>query len=286
MSKTACKNNDNLKLAEIEAYWTKKRKDGAKPKPLPKPPQEGGAFKDIPAPDKPIGTPANTSIHENYKDKELVVGLAGKVADPNTSPWKSNGKLFFRWKGNDYVGSAGAIFLEVLLTAGHNVFDEGEWSDMFYFDPAYPVNGGSFGWSRAAVFTAWQNTADYAYDYAMLQTSAKMNDIGSVGVIRDLAPKGRTWTAIGYPADTPYDGASMMETTGEYVTGANIITMDHNDMTKGSSGGNWITIVDGKRYVNGVQSTRGGAWSYANSPYIKEADYTNLLNCLKDQSCN
>lgn len=283
MSTTICKNNDSkTKENEIREYWTQERMDKASPKVMPEVPDTPGDI-ELPPPKGPIATPPDTSLTDSIPDIELKVGLATKVTNPDKSPLKCNGKLYFTWKGEDWVGSAGAILLEVLLTAGHNVFDEGEWSDNFYFYPAYPVNGQSWGWSRAAIFTAWQNAADYAYDYAMLLTDSPMKDIGSVGVVRDLNPKGREWTAIGYPSEPPYDGGNMMETTGNYVKGSTIITMDKNDMTQGSSGGVWLTKTDKGTFVNGVQSHRKqGESSYAASPYIADKDYQELKDCLKE----
>ncbi len=280
MSKTSC--ITNKKLEEVESYWTKERRDSATPKPLPDHP--GGDLPESMWPLSPIITPPNTSIEDEDMDERIDLRLADPVISPTLMPWKCNGKLFFTWKKKDYVGSAGAIFLEVLLTAGHNIFDEGEWSDNFYFYPSYPVGGKSFSWDRAAVFTAWQKRADFAFDYAMLLMNKKMDS--SIGCVRDLPRKGRTWTAIGYPSEPPYPGNQMYKTVGDYVSGDSVITMSNNDMTKGSSGGSWLTTLKGKECVGGVQSTRGGAPSYANSPYIVGKDYDALLKCVKYGKCD
>ncbi len=283
MSKTSSKNNKDFK--EIQAYWTKERRDKAIPKPLPKLPDDGEIAEQSTTTRRPTFTPPDTSIKDENDDQSLNGKLAKPVNSPENLPWRCNGKLFFTWKGDDYVGSAGAILLEVLLTAGHNVFDEGEWSDNFYYYPAYPDYGKSWGWKRASVFTAWQYDANYAYDYAMILTDTSMKDIGSIGCVRDLAPKDRTWTAIGYPSRMPYPGDQMYKTTGNYIAGDSIITMDNNDMTKGSSGGVWLTDFEGVMCVNGIQSTRGGVPEYANSPYIANNDYEKLLKCVTMDEC-
>ena len=284
MSTTSSKNNKSH--AEIEAFWTQENRDAAKPKPLPELP---AGFDDISLPKEPknpIGTPPNASINDINKDIEIITGLAIPVKSPQASPWSCNGKLFFTWKGKKWVGSAGSILNEVLLTAAHNIYDEGEWADNFYYHPAYPEYGKRWSWTRVAIFNAWKDHRKFAYDYAMILTNTSMADVGSLGCVRNISPKGRTWTAIGYPAKTPYPGNKMYRTTGDYVTGTSIITMNNNDMTKGSSGGNWVIKIGGNSYVNGVQSTRGGADSYANSPYIDNDDYIKLLNCVSADVCN
>jgi len=260
MSTTSSKNNKTH--AEIEAFWTQENRDAAIPKPLPEAPTELGNIPLPNIPQNPIGTPPNTSINDINRDIEIKAGLAIPVASPKTYPWSCNGKLFFTWKGTKYVGSAGSILNEVLLTAAHNIYDEDEWSDDFYYYPAYPEYGKRWSWSRVAIFTAWKDHQDFAYDYAMILTNTSMKEVGSLGCLRDLPAKGRTWTAIGYPAEPPYAGNTM------------------------SSGGNWVTKVGGKDFVNGVQSTRGGAPSYANSPYIKNEDYLKLLTCVSTDTCN
>lgn len=283
MSTTSSKNNKTHE--EIKAFWTQENRDAAIPKPFPEPPELGEVS--FPTPKSPIITPPNTSIKDINRDQEVKVGLAIPVNSPKKYPWSCNGKLFFTWKGQKYVGSASSILNEVLLTAGHNIYDEGEWSDDFYYHPAYPDYHKRWSWTRAAIFTAWKNTSNFAYDYAMILTNTSMAEVGSIGCARDINPKGRTWTAIGYPSKYPYPdpGNQMYKTTGNYVSGSSIITMENNDMTKGSSGGAWLTQIGSENYVNGVQSTRGGAASYANSPYIDNDDYLNLLKCVETDLC-
>lgn len=273
---------------EIHDAWTMERRKQAIPKPLPEVPAalpEGSGQK--PWVDQtPVATQANITAKDRLKAENFTrVELAVPVDTPTESPYRCNGKLFFSWKGKDYVGSAGSIYLDVLLTAAHNVYDEGEWSDEFIYYPAYPDCDKSWSWSRAAIFTAWKNNTDYAYDYAMIQTNNPMENVGSMSCILNLSPVDRTWVAYGYPAVSPYPGNQMYQTAGNYVAGGSIITMDNNDMTQGSSGGNWITQHQGRSYVNGVQSTRGAKATYANSPYLGRIDFDALVNCVTTGNC-
>ncbi|WP_025743194.1 trypsin-like serine peptidase [Aquimarina pacifica] len=271
---------------EIEEYWTKERREKAIPKPSPTLPDD---FKEPDFDTSKITTiiEANTSITDNDIYKAIDVPIAVPVEYPQNYPNRCNGKLYFTWKGENYVGSAGSVFLEVLLTAAHNIYDEGEWSDNFLYFPGYPEYTGvqvSWGWSKVAIFDEWKDNTNFAYDYAMIRTDSPMTSIGTMPTILNLPPQNRTWTAIGYPAISPYSGEQMYKTTGSYVSGSTIITMNNNDMTQGSSGGNWITTVSSVNYVNGVQSTRGSQPSYANSPYLNQEEYDALLDRLKESS--
>ncbi|MCH9638852.1 MAG: hypothetical protein K0U40_05100 [Betaproteobacteria bacterium] len=280
--------------AEIDKYWSEERREKAIPKPLPEPPQTiVGDDTEAPWLDQiPVVTPPNISAKDRLKSEKFTRSqLADPVTTPEVYPYRCNGKLFFCWQGKDWVGSAGSIYLDVLLTAAHNIYDEGEWSDMFLYYPAYPdlINPGlkrkSWGWSRAAIFTAWKNSTNFAFDYAMLLTDSSMKEVGSQGYITNLPPQDRIWTAYGYPSAAPYPGNQMFQTAGNYVSGNTIITMQNNDMTKGSSGGNWITQHKGKNYVNGVQSTRGSKATYANSPYLDNMDFEDLVKCVTKGNC-
>lgn len=285
--KTVCK-EPVRSLTSIEEFWTKERMLEAIPKPLPVYHANDAAPDNNTAKTRgPLRiSPPNTSAKERLKSPTSgSTKLAKPVEDPTDIPNIYNGKLFFTWKGTHYVGSAGSIYLDVLLTAAHNIYDEGEWSDNFMYYPAYPDFGKSWSWSRAAIFEAWQNKTDFAYDYGMLLTDQPMSDVGSMASIQGLPLADRSWTAYGYPAAIPYPGNSMYKTTGNYVSGENIVTMNNNDMTQGSSGGSWITHYKGKAYVNGVQSTRGEQTNFANSPYLDSVDFEALLDCVATGNC-
>lgn len=293
MSTTSQESDKDQK--ELLEYWTEERRAKAEPKPMPTPPpdQEDEAYNEGEAYDdegeEPVTTPPNVSVHDMLETGGLErpgTMLAKPVKTPARWPYSCNGKLFFKWKGKDYVGSAGSIFLEILLTAAHNIYDEGEWSSNFLYYPGYPVYGKSWGWKRAAIFTAWRDHTNFAYDYAMILTNSSMREVGSMGSIQNLSPRGRTWTAFAYPAKAPYPGNQMYETTGSYISGSSVITMNNNDMTKGSSGGNWLTNHRGNNYVNTVQSHRPpNQPTVARAPYVNRTDFVNLLRCAATGNC-
>ena len=291
MKTTVSKNNTNDN--KIQEYWTKERRDNAEALELPYLPDYGQheSYPDTSTPIKTTVIPPNSSIHDLKKGLEYSTHAAIPVSDPTKHPWVSNGKLFFTHKGKDYTGSAGSIFNEILLTAGHNIFDEGEWSDNFMYYPAYPNISKGWSWSRAAIFTSWKNNQNFAFDYGMILLDQPLpKEIGSLGCLLDLSPEGRTWTALGYPG-APYSGNQMYKTTGRYVHGKSIITMDNNDMTKGSSGGSWLIQTSDGPYINGVQSTRGknklgvDVANYAASPFLSARPFHKLLDCVGKNIC-
>lgn len=287
MSNTSSKEQDKSH-EELNEYWTEERRAKAKPKPMPVISQENtGKVGQDREQGNAVITPPNTSIKSitSLNPDESADILAQPVSTPATWPYSCNGKLFFSWNGSDYVGSAGSIYLEVLLTAGHNLYDQGQWSTNFLYYPGYPVYGKSWSWARAAIFTAWQG-GNYAYDYAMILTSSSMQEVGSMATVRGVSPVGLTWSAYGYPAAAPYPGNQMYVATGSYVSGTDQITMNNNDMTQGSSGGNWWTNHEGQNYVNGVQSHRLNSQpTYAVSPYLNNNDFLTLLQCVATGQC-
>ena len=273
---------------ELQEYWTEERRASAKPKPMPS--LDEAVLRPTPT-GRILAVPPNMPLDQikhpegEYQQDKTAASTCPATAVTNTTTWPNtcNGKLFFNWKGSAWVGSAGSILLEVLLTAGHNVYDEGEWSTDFLYYPAYPNWGKSWGWSRAAVFTAWQNNTDYKYDYAMILTSSSMAEVGSWGYVYNLAPS--SWKAFGYPGNSPYSGDQMYQTTGTYAGGGNPMGMNNNDMQSGSSGGNWIATYQGQQvYANGVNSYHTSTPCVEYSPYF-DSSFAVLLQCVTTGNC-
>lgn len=272
-------------LAQLQEYWTPERRENATPKPMPVRQEELRREEPTATGEPSFQHPHRPEGEEDKRESAAAAGCpATKVTSTTTWPNCCNGKLFFDWKGQSYVGSAGSITLEVILTAGHCVYDEGEWSTNFLYYPAYPDLGRSWSWKRAAVFKAWQTSNNYAYDYAMLLTSSSMAAVGSWGWVYNLAPS--AWKAFGYPGNSPYPGNQMYQTSGAYVGGSPVMGMNNNDMHSGSSGGNWIATYQGQQlYANGVNSHHTGTACVEYSPYFDES-FANLLKCVTTGVCS
>lgn len=272
---------------ETLEYWTEERKASAKRKPHRIiPPNKSNSAGAQPKGKVRVGQ-HNVSVFDNIellKDVDSTDFLAKPVARPGKWPNSCNGKLYFTWKGQDYVGSAGSIYLEVLLTAAHNIYDEGAWSTNILYDAGHQERGKVWSYTSAVISGEWMNNENYAYDYSMILTDSSMKSVGSIAPITNYSPIGKNWIAYGFPADNPYPGDKMYKTRGKcvsYVDG--IIGMDHNDMTKGSSGGNWKTKYGGggQFYVNSVNSHGvQGEPSTMYGPYLDTWSFYLMLNAL------
>ena len=102
----------------------------------------------------------------------------------------------------------------------------------------------------APLRTVCRTGANLAYDYGMIWIDAAPgNALGWLGTLWNASTSGRTWTAIGYPAEPnpPFEGNTMDEATGQYggsdESGTFILSNDN--MSHGSSGGAWITTWNG-----------------------------------------
>jgi V8-like Glu-specific endopeptidase len=255
---------------DVKEYWTPERRAKAKPV-TPLPSIELEEVKEVKISKelkkaKPVfnhGARPTLTPRINPKFKKRAI----QVFDPTQGPYIACGKLYFTRGGENWMGSASAIRERLLLTAGHCIYDDGEWSDNFAFFPAYPVlmdeNGDNLsfaswcGW--AAVFDAWQYNGDRAYDFGMIKLDIDQTPyIGYLGWMYGYSPY-QSWKALGYPASpSPYDGEEMYEADGAYVGGDldyGHMRMWPNNMHAGSSGGPWIATLDGIQvYANGVNS--------------------------------
>lgn len=250
--------------------WTQERRDAATPKPLPivdrnQPPPAAEV--------EPVGDlgsiegqqPTNPPKVPQVQKEALMAAastLAQPVADPLIWPYVCTGKLFLSQGGTDYVGSAVAITNNIILTAGHCAYHNGNWSEDVEFYPGYPILVDPvlrvhYGANYAVTY--FDGKTAFQYDFALMWVPAGMRDeIGSIGVVYNDPPTNASfWHALGYPADSPFPGDTMYSATGSSADTGDPMEMSNNDMTPGCSGGPWLmTWSDGKLYVNGVNSFR------------------------------
>lgn len=260
--------------AEVAAYWTPERMASAIPVPMPKVPKGAAAGEEV----KPAGKPGSEapghpkSDHNGETMAKQDAGQAqpqtkggGAVANPLAYPYTTCGKLFFTQGGSNFSGSASVVAPNVLLTAGHCVFNGG-WSTNVAFFPSYPKRAATdpnrtFSYSYEAAWTAWSQHSNRAYDYGFIWID---NDpghkLGWLGLLWNAATSGRTWDAVGYPAtpSPPFNGNVMDEALGMVASSSTsgTIGLTNDNMEHGSSGGPWITDFNGspREYANGVQS--------------------------------
>ncbi len=215
----------------------------------------------------------------------------------------TNGKLFFDGYGKDHgYCTAAAINTptkRVVVTAGHCVYEAGQWSRNLVFVPGYdgrkkdPHPRGMFAVKKVRTFNSWVRNQDYTRDVAFA-TLANGGDRNR-RVVDEVGGHGLSWggsrsfaaTIFGYPSNrTKPDGAFTMWACGGK-------TFPADTMTKvvgcyfgpGSSGGPWLYRYNSKTGLGRVRSVTslwdgsgGGNWG----PYFDAAVKKMLDKTAKD----
>ncbi|MFB0633062.1 MULTISPECIES: trypsin-like serine peptidase [unclassified Streptomyces] len=206
------------------------------------------------------------------------------------------GKVFYHnpTNGNDYVCSGSSVnsaAQNVVLTAGHCVYD-GAWMTNWIFVPYYDHGARPYGTWYAAnmtTFNGWTQNHYREYDVAFVNVWNNADTLGHTVGGEGL----RTWgsipqavlgvTALGYPAEAPYDGQWQY-----YCLGS--ATLDTSDNTLGmpcplnggSSGGPWLQNYDnatGLGYAVGINESTSGSTLYS-SPFTSAV--SNLYSLVQD----
>lgn len=183
------------------------------------------------------------------------------------------GKVFFTYKGTNYVCSGSAIngpTKNVVSTAGHCVHGgKGEgWHSNLAFVPAY-YNGtsryGLWNWKTAYTFNGWINFSDFSRDQAFFTVYPRngrslVATVGGNGLSYDYGHNQTGVRIWGWPAEKPYDGTTPYYCDGNtkkrgFWSSDMVMSCD---MTGGASGGPWLrTRIDANLgYVFGVTSRR------------------------------
>ena len=227
--------------AEVLSYWTAERMREAKPVPVAKPGSPGGGG----------GTKA---------------GSATQVPAPYSGETLTNGKVFFSDGGLNYVCSGTALQSEnesVVWTAGHCVNEgPGGFYTNWMFAPGY-YNGnhptlGRFTAQELFTTDAWASVGEYGEDLGAARVGlggggqTLTDSVGGrlLATTDDQATAAsRRYNSYGYPAATPFNGATLWKCDSPFHrwdTSATPDTMSIQcNMTGGSSGGGWVVPATG-----------------------------------------
>lgn len=186
------------------------------------------------------------------------------------------GKVFYTLGGNDYVCSANAVVSNnenTVATAGHCLKDGARaWASKFAFVPGYNNGNAPYGvWAGDALYVTpqWAASGDISYDtgFAVVTNpngSASLSDTVGASAVAFNQPRGLDYKAFGYPAATPYDGASLYSCSGAATQDRYGQSKSQGipcDMTSGSSGGPWLIGSSSTGVQNSVNS-----FGYSNVP--------------------
>ncbi|TFD74172.1 hypothetical protein E3T54_15395 [Cryobacterium sp. Sr8] len=187
---------------------------------------------------------------------------------PALAPVSHIGKVFFTLGGANYVCSGNAISAaneNTVVTAGHCLNEgPGAFASRFTFVPAYNNGAAPYGqWEATELYapTQWASGGDINYDtgFAIVAspTGTSLSDtVGASGASFNNS-RGLTYSAYGYPAAAPFNGATLQSCYGTATDDPYGQTQSQGipcNMTGGSSGGPWFIGSGTSGYQNSVNS--------------------------------
>jgi V8-like Glu-specific endopeptidase len=308
---------DGVQQASSSQPWSPTRLEAAQPYPLPSVdalPQVSTRLNDPGAepvyiPSVPPGNSSSADGDPFILNTETASGY--EYPAPYTRfenfdsyqvfPYSANGVLFFSQRGSDFRCSASVVGENAVWTAAHCLHDgSGELegcSEDVVFIPAYEDGSEPFGrweFSDLVIDQSWYDNGDLRFDFGGVILNPNGSDqsvqevVGSLGFAFNLDIE-QHWFNIAYPSEFPFDGKSMQICAGSFARLAlnpafPVPIAMGCDMTKGSSGGAWITNFSGSsggmNFLNGNNSFRyTGFGEEIYSPYFGEAA-EDLLNYI------
>lgn len=188
-------------------------------------------------------------------------------------PYRTIGKIFFTQGGSNFVCSGASVVStpnNAVYTAGHCVSDgAGNFSTNVLFSPARKNSTnryGTFAGSQLWTTSGWHFSGDLTRDFAAFAvgTNAKghtlQSRVGTLGFQYDQS-RVQHWDTFGYPATGGFSGETQITCKGSHAVddtgipggGPDPIGVGC-DMTSGSSGGPWITMLNRGSFLNSVHS--------------------------------
>jgi hypothetical protein len=217
----------------------------------------------------PSAAPASAPVPDPLSTSETL-------PDPTLPGLTVNGAIFIREgePGRSGFGRCSGTSvvspnMSVVITAGHCVYDEGEWSkDKWVFVPGYNHGERPFGTFAArwlGTTPAWLAGEDSNFDVgaAVVGRNEKGQRLAAaVGADRIAfgQPPGQLFDVYGYPVEKPFNGGTLQVCHGASYEGHDFSSFLEPgplnlgvrcDVSPGGSGGGWV--IDGD-VLNGVTS--------------------------------
>lgn len=289
--------------AETLPYWTAERMRAATPVDV----LAGKVNKPaIRLPKRPVGKPGETAaVAPQHLHSSTVVTRETRLApqdypfpyerheitaDYTQWPYDVEGRIFFVDPQTKQGHSCSGTVLNsnnksVVDTAGHCVITAGShnnWFTNWVFCPAYKDGNCQLGKWTPRLFksvTYWTDKGWTEYDFGAAVMNPDSNGNPIVNVLGGEAaswnyPRNQFFSALGYPADPPFDGNRLYECDSQYATdldfGTGLPMMGIGcDLTGGSSGGPWYRDFT----ANGGYRNGHNDWKLTEQPEAMYSPY-------------
>ncbi|MDQ3571264.1 MAG: hypothetical protein M3383_00200 [Actinomycetota bacterium] len=244
----------NQDPADVRQYWTDERMRSALP---------GSDL--LAGVELPLLAEVDELLPGELQSQPAPRAAAESVPNPDRSPLRTHGKVYFTLSGTRYVCSGSVVRAEtrsLVVSAGHCVYGFGQFASNWLFVPAKNGSSEPYGrWAAVELDTTrqWRSSEDIRYDVGMatLERRNRRPIQRKVGGRKIAFNQGRnlTFKAFGYPAQGRFNGEYLYRckspAQGTDSGPAPQPTRIDCDMTGGSSGGGWV-ISRGR--VNSVVS--------------------------------
>ncbi|MFI6521202.1 trypsin-like serine peptidase [Spirillospora sp. NPDC050679] len=216
------------------------------------------------AADAPVRVPSHRPDRRRASapfQRERTAAVTGALWTRGGAVARGTGRVFYTVAGRDHVCSAATVRSanrDVVVTAAHCVRPPGGWADNWIFVPGYRDGDGPHGGftaRRMFVPREWSRDpggpAGGDHDVAMVALApAAGRHVADVAGGLPLAfggPGHRRTHVFGYPAAGRYDGERLAYCSGVPALSRRGATAGRGlrcDLTRGASGGPWLTGFD------------------------------------------
>ncbi len=248
-----------------------------------------------------------TGGEEDLDDPGAILdGMNGnmtKINNVGSNPWRKNAILLMRW-GSSWGQCSGTMRdAEVVLTAGHCVFDYGGrgWADEIWVYPGYDGSvprsdlNGAYGRGVGTYFgswTSWTNHGNLNYDVGLVRITRAVGMLtgwfgwaygGSCSWHTSRTYHNASYPGENCPSPGRHNGRDMYYWSGKFKRcyDTNRLELDtkggcFNAIWGGMSGSGAYYIDSGKRYVHGITSTSNrSTWGRYARQWKNWVDWTN-----------
>lgn len=226
----------------------------------------------------------------NYMTEKLGAVIGGsdnriKVADISAEPYDAIVRLLIDVDGVEYRGTGFMVKPNVMLTAGHNIYDHDANK---YCDKVYVVdkNGDLYQVYDAQIAPQFMLDSSDKYDWAVAKVAVKPGETGHYMKFKRMDERtspdvtGKEGEVAGFPAEVrDVDTTDMYTEMGKitsYVEAEKLLNYSI-DTSGGNSGSPLIYCIDGTPYAIGIHVSGSGS---GNTARAIDENISNIINRL------